>query len=409
MAWRLQEYVTRGEIDNRTRGCVTGRIWLAGVNEPLVLELEGNCHPDLAGCLLTFQNPTPTPLSTRPPAFHQRGRPGDMTASRKLHVPDVPIEEFIHSDEKGQSAPESLANYLYLEWFSECSGRMVIESADFELQISTPEWRLQPEDTGTTEHTDKACPSFLETPAEDVFFDASEDGEDQRPWDEFRHEQALRERDALTDKFGKLFDKYRDHPDRDRIIAREMGWDWLEETADEEDEGGEEGERSGSDFQGTEAEDLSDLDAGDWVKPEPDPTREGIDWIRTPDGEIRHPLYDRAFHLTADLNAFCRMNGLEEEADADLDELFSSLGLLAAKLAGALTDLADGTNLYEPGFVVALLKRALEILNHALAALAALEPKSLLPVKMIARYCTELLSIREEMLKLIQEFRRRIS
>jgi len=50
MAWRLHEHVLRGKIDNRTRGRVTGEIWLAGIDEPLVLELAGDCAPDLAGC-----------------------------------------------------------------------------------------------------------------------------------------------------------------------------------------------------------------------------------------------------------------------------------------------------------------------------------------------------------------------
>ena len=30
MAWRIAESVVRGEIDNRRKGCVTGRIWLVG-------------------------------------------------------------------------------------------------------------------------------------------------------------------------------------------------------------------------------------------------------------------------------------------------------------------------------------------------------------------------------------------
>jgi len=57
MAWRLHEHVLRGTIDNRTRGHVNGEIWLAGVDQPLVLGLAGDCAPDLAGCELRFENP----------------------------------------------------------------------------------------------------------------------------------------------------------------------------------------------------------------------------------------------------------------------------------------------------------------------------------------------------------------
>src|SRR4029450_5088198 len=59
----------------------------------------------------------------------------------------------------------------------------------------------------------------------------SQDGET-REWDEVRYEQFLRESDALTERYGRLLEKYKDHPDSERIIAREMGWTWLEEALD---------------------------------------------------------------------------------------------------------------------------------------------------------------------------------
>src|SRR5688572_2285679 len=42
MAWRIDENVTRGEIDNRIPGRVTGRIWFVGREDPVVLTLIGN-------------------------------------------------------------------------------------------------------------------------------------------------------------------------------------------------------------------------------------------------------------------------------------------------------------------------------------------------------------------------------
>jgi len=80
MAWRLHEHVLRGKIDNRTRGRVSGEIWLAGIDEPLILELTGNCAPDLAGCELSFENPDAIPMTTKPPAPQQCGPAGDLTA-----------------------------------------------------------------------------------------------------------------------------------------------------------------------------------------------------------------------------------------------------------------------------------------------------------------------------------------
>ncbi len=95
MAFRIHDSVVRGEIDNRVKGLVRGRIWNEGRAEPVVLELKGNAWPDLAGCLLTFTNPRkrdPHPhLDSLAPV--QRGGIGDLTASRKVRVFDVPLEE----------------------------------------------------------------------------------------------------------------------------------------------------------------------------------------------------------------------------------------------------------------------------------------------------------------------------
>jgi hypothetical protein len=148
MAFRIHDCVVRGEIDNRIKGIVRGKFWVEGRVEPVVLELEGNAWPDLAGCLLTFTNPRQRTQHPHLDSLHplQRGRIGDLTASRKVRVFDVPLElalEMLHRKEK---PPEHMANSLYLEWFSEANGRVVIESADYDLTISAPEWRLNAEE-----------------------------------------------------------------------------------------------------------------------------------------------------------------------------------------------------------------------------------------------------------------------
>jgi hypothetical protein len=148
MAFRIHDSVVRGEIDNRTKGVVRGKIWVEARAEPVVLELQGNAWPDLAGCLLTFINPL-----RRIPHAHldslnpiQRGSIGDLTASRKVRVFDVPLQEALDMIHRKEKPPEHMANSLYLEWFSEANGRVVIESADYELAISAPEWRMTPEE-----------------------------------------------------------------------------------------------------------------------------------------------------------------------------------------------------------------------------------------------------------------------
>ncbi len=148
MAFRIHDSVVRGEIDNRVKGIVRGKIWVEDRAEPVVLELQGNAWPDLAGCLLTFTNPQqriPHPhLDSLNPV--QRGSIGDLTASRKVRVFDVPLEKALEMIRRKAKPPEHMANSLYLEWFSEANGRVVIESADYEVTISAPEWRMSPEE-----------------------------------------------------------------------------------------------------------------------------------------------------------------------------------------------------------------------------------------------------------------------
>ncbi len=94
MAWRSEEQLVRGEIDNRPPGRVTGRIWLAGRDEAVELELDGNPWRDLAGHLLKFTNPEVKPAEGARLAADQQGVVGDMTASRKVKIPDCSVGEF---------------------------------------------------------------------------------------------------------------------------------------------------------------------------------------------------------------------------------------------------------------------------------------------------------------------------
>lgn len=57
---------------------------------------------------------------------------------------------------------------------------------------------------------------------------------DERPWTEEQWEQTFRESDAKSAKFGELLETLIDHPNRDEIIAKEMGWDKF----GEQDRGG---------------------------------------------------------------------------------------------------------------------------------------------------------------------------
>src|SRR5438876_9600305 len=112
MAWRIHDSVVRGEIDNREKGVVRGRVWLVGIEEPVVLELTGNTCPDLAGCLLKFENPLKLAPHPHLDGFNRQqcGSVGDMTASRKVRVFDIPFEEAYAMIKRGEKPPEHMAN-----------------------------------------------------------------------------------------------------------------------------------------------------------------------------------------------------------------------------------------------------------------------------------------------------------
>ena len=404
MAWRLHEHVLRGKVDNRTRGRVTGEIWLAGVDQPLLLELTGDCAPDLAGCELSFENPVPIPMATKPPAPQQRGPAGDITAARKVRVFDVPPDEAIAMSRRGKKPPEHMANAVYLEWFSERTGRMVIESTDYHLEISVPVWRYTKEEIAERDRriVEEETPFAIA-----ITRDAGT-----QEWDEIRYEQFLRESDALTEKYGRLLEKYADHPDSERIIARVMGWSWLEEALDrqiEEEESEQENESDDLEPKGDQQKkDESEDDIEPYELAAPDPMREGIDWVRDERGHILHPIEKRAHDALHSL--LDELKTTERFPEGEYEQVagfVSGFMTLSAKLAGALGGVARGDDFFEPGMIVAWLKRILEILNTTIAAADATTGKDFLPAERFAYFRSELFAIREEVLELIKELRSR--
>ena len=392
MAWRLHEHVLRGEIDNRTRGRVVGRIWLAGVEEPLVLELRGDCLPDLAGCLLRFENPEPVAITTRAPASRQRGTAGDITAARKVRVFDIPFEEAYAMIKAGGKPPEHRANALYLEWHSDMSGRVVIESSSYRLEVSEAAWQFTAEELA--ERSRRAAEESSDAFALEIDADATEE-----TWDEFRCEELLRESDARGDKYRRLLEKYLDHPDCDRIVAHEMGWTWLEEALDEEAE------------TSPALEDFDESTGGEAFFPSdielaaPEASREGIDWVRDERGRIVHPIQKHAKESLYALLDDLRAAGNPQEHHDGLGEFVAHFMTLGAKLAGALGSLARGWVGADSGLTIASLKRALDVLHQALTAAGALGADTPFPAARIAYYRGELFAIREKMLALMAKLR----
>jgi hypothetical protein len=398
MAFRIQDSVVRGEIDNRVKGIVRGKIWVAGRAEPVALELKGNAWPDLAGCRLAFTNPLqriphPQLASLNP---NQHGSIGDLTASRKVRVFDVPLTEALDMIHRQEKPPEHMANSLYLEWFSEANGRVVIESADYELKISAPEWRLTPEeDAQRAQAAAAGMAGFMGKLTEAIEKQQRGQKDPEAEWDEHDYEKLMKESDARTDKYIELLDKYGDSDEAEEKIAKEMGW--LSEDEDENED----------DRISVEEMNRITEEALNEPPPKPEPHREGVDWIRTEDGDLCHPLQHRCSESAMKFWHQADEHGFEKLADKDLDQFIFEFQTTGAKLAGALNGIAEGREFGDAAFTVACLKRALDHLHKSQAGLEAVASKKILPEKMIAEARQELFEIREGILKLMDEFRGR--
>jgi hypothetical protein len=338
---RIGDAIVRGEIDNSIEGKTTGWIWLAGREQPVSLELAGDCWRDLAGARLTFRNPEPKLQEELPLAAEQRGVIGDMTASRKSKVVLATEQEAWALRKAGQEIPFRWKNSLYLEWFSETDGRVLVESSDFEVIISDHAWDMD-EDAEEAQklanlHAMRDCMTHFIRRVDPLAGD-----------DEFVWEERLKESERLTEAFGQVREKYGDDPDAQRKEAFAMGWDGLLDALARESE-----------------PPVGEDAAESWLEePEIGEEEEEEEW----DPEslfIQHPLQIAASEIMQLGIDLTRAGGEHPAAEA----LNRNLAHVTYKMAGALN---GGDYARETGFVLALLKRCLNWQNEALAACAVL-------------------------------------
>jgi hypothetical protein len=354
MAWRIDEAVAYGEIDNTVEGRTTGRVWLAGRDEPLILSLDGDCWRDLAGTRLQFENPSPKSVPDAEALdIDQAGIVGDMTASRKTKVPTVGEEEVHELYQNHREIPHEWRNTLYLEWFSEINGRVVIESSGYMLTISPHEWEMD-EDAENAQKL--ANLNSMRDFMAQVIRRREPDGPDEdssEELDEYAWEERLKESDRLTDAYQEVLEKYMEDADSEQKEAFVMGWDGLLDALAERDEAG--GEDFDEEDYGLLDKGLEDADDGDFQK---DDDEDGFG------DEPDHPLQAQAQEL-----AMRAMDVIQRDAGPGTPSyvLITHLLQVSGKLAGVLNGRGSG---YEPetGFVLAVLKRCLNWLNESVGA-----------------------------------------
>jgi len=363
MAWRLDEAVEHGIIDNTVEGTTTGKIWLVGRDEPLILSLNGDCWRDLAGAILEFENPDPDPESDAEAVSldtEQTGIIGDMTASRKARVPTIDDEEMDEFMREGKEIPCNWSNVLYLEWFSEINGRVLIEVTGFELKISDREWTMD-EDAEEAQKLANlsAMRDFLAQvirriePDEDK--PARKNGV-RTEMNEYEWEERLKESDRLTDAYQEVLEKYMEDPESERKEAFVMGWDGLLGSMADREEDGEGFDDYDDDDDDSEGSEWMSADDGD----EDDEDEDGDPWDEGED----HPLQKNAHEIA--MRAFTLV-GREGGDESPQQRLVSNLMQVTAKLAGVLHDREDDYG-PEAGFILAVLKRCLSWINESIGA-----------------------------------------
>ena len=197
------------------------------------------------------------------------------------------------------------------------------------------------------------------------------DHEPERAWDEYDWERFLQQQDHKTEKYMELLEKYLDDPNRDQIIAREMGWTQLLE---------------GKDW----TQEVDALLEEDGTEERPDP----------PDSFEEHSLYRAAFALTVWIDQMFDADAtLQNEPSAV--KLATHAALASAKLAAALS----GEDVDEIGMTIAYLKRALKAITLAMDGAAALLREKRISVAQHAVLLQRLFQVRDGIITLIGEYR----
>jgi hypothetical protein len=206
--------------------------------------------------------------------------------------------------------------------------------------------------------------------------------EPDRVWDEYEWERFLQQQDHKTEKYMELLEKYLDHPQRDQIIAREMGWTQLlnEEESDSWSE----------EVDAMLAEESSSRDSADTQQ----------ESAAFTDGFEDHTLYRAAFALTVWIDQlFDEQSTLQNEPAAV--KLATHSALASAKLAAALSD----DDVDEIGMTIAYLKRALKAITVSMEAAGQLVTEKLITAQQHSVLQQRLFEVRDGIISLMGQYR----
>jgi hypothetical protein len=262
-----------------------------------------------------------------------------------------------------------------------------------------------PEENQQSDSNREAFRQWLEhlSEIEDLDGESATPAQD-HPLDEFEWERVLKDSDRKNERLSEVLEKYHGHPDSEKLIAREMGWTWVEEELEAQERGifsdAEQEEDEGFE---TAADDFEEEYFED--DREPNPLREGIDWVRDVDGSIEHPLALRALRFSAAIWKDLEDTGmLEDTGDSRLFEWAGLVESIGVRISSALSDLAYDDDV-DNGYIVAGLKRSVHLIHQSLTMLQTIEPLNLISAEKAKHAQKTLFDMREEIIALMKKHR----
>ena len=214
--------------------------------------------------------------------------------------------------------------------------------------------------------------------------------DDHEIWDEFKWEEFMKKQDKRVDRYMELFYRYQNDPNRDEIIAREMGWKWILDDlhADEHQ---------------------SSMDREEWQDGEEWKTATGLE--NDESSELQHykhlPVYRRSHEFA--LKAFHVAEQLSDSVnkDSSVVDFVSGAMIASAKIAGGT---GIGDDLEELGGNIAFCKRGLAAANLAVTALREMMEKKIIVDSSYRELLEEATEVRNaialHILELREKFRR---
>ncbi len=214
----------------------------------------------------------------------------------------------------------------------------------------------------------------------------ADDDESDRVWDEYDWERFLQQQDRKTERYMELLEKYLDDPNRDQIIAREMGWFHLL------DADGQEWMNSVDNLFAAEMEDLDDEELDSTGSDDSERGGENFEM---------HPLYQMSFSFTVWLDQLFDELGSQVQNLPAAVKLTTQSAIASAKLAAALSD--DGID--EVGMTIAYLKRSLKAMTNAMEAAVQLRDENNIPPERGVVLLSRIFQIRDGIIELMGEYR----